>query len=398
MGIAAAAGRVRVDCHLHTVASGDAVLTLEQLAERARLAGLDVVCITDHNVTAAAVQATKRDLGVRVIVGEEIRTPDGDVIGLFLTERIPYVLPLAEVIGRIKAQQALVYVPHPFDLARSSLGRVLPGLCEEGAVDIIEVFNAKISDPALNYQAADLAARFALPGGAGSDAHDAPGVGAAYLEIPDFDGPAGFLAALADAQLTGEFRDHAVRYPRRSVLPRPQRLAGPASSYTVRAGSRARHWLSSSSRLRAAMFSGISLRASRRTMSGISSLPMPYPVKSTLMVSRDRESVTGSTWTSTTARIGPSVPRTPQVSGGLNRTSSEVDGRSAPPMRRVMTHFAPTPAGWAVLSGLTMCPSTTPFCHSLNRAGSVATAKTSAAGRSISAVVTTGGMSVRLFQ
>jgi predicted metal-dependent phosphoesterase TrpH len=218
MGIVAPAGRVRVDCHLHTVASGDAVLTLEQLAERARLAGLDVVCITDHNVTTAAVQAAERDLGVRVVVGEEIRTPDGDMIGLFLTQRIPYVLPLAEVIGRIKAQQALVYVPHPFDLARSSLGRVLPGLCAEGAVDVIEVFNAKIANEALNRQAADLAARFALPGGAGSDAHDAPGVGAAYLEMPDFDGPASFLAALADAQLTGEFRDHAARYPRPSLL------------------------------------------------------------------------------------------------------------------------------------------------------------------------------------
>jgi predicted metal-dependent phosphoesterase TrpH len=125
------------------------------------------------------------------------------------------VLPLADVIGRIKAQQGLVYVPHPFDQARSSLGRVLPGLCAEGAVDIIEIFNAKISDRALNDQAADLAARFALPGGAGSDAHDAPGVGAAYLEMPDFDGPAGFLAALTEAQLTGEFRDHAARYPRR---------------------------------------------------------------------------------------------------------------------------------------------------------------------------------------
>ena len=219
MGLVAPAGRVRVDCHLHTVASGDAVLTLDELAERARQTGLDVVCITDHNVTSAAVQATERDLGVRIIVGEEIRTPDGDVIGLFLTDRIPYVLPLAEVIGRIKAQHGLVYVPHPFDQARSSLGRVLPGLCAEGAVDIVEVFNAKITDPTLNRQAADLAARFALPGGAGSDAHDAPGVGAAYLEMPDFDGPAGFVAALADAQLTGEFRDHAVRYPRRSVLP-----------------------------------------------------------------------------------------------------------------------------------------------------------------------------------
>jgi predicted metal-dependent phosphoesterase TrpH len=182
-----------------------------------------VVCITDHNVTTAAVQAAERDLGVRVVVGEEIRTPDGDLIGLFLTERIPYVLPLPEVIGRIRAQQALVYVPHPFDLARSSLGRVLPGLCADGAVDVIEVFNSKISNPAMNRQAADVAARFALPGGAGSDAHDAAGVGAAYLEMPDFDGPAGFVAALADARLTGEFRDHAVRYPRRSVLPRPHR-------------------------------------------------------------------------------------------------------------------------------------------------------------------------------
>src|SRR3984957_486991 len=164
MGVVAPPGRVRGDCHLHTVASGDAVLTLEELAGRARQTGLDVVCITDHNVTAAAVQATERDLGVRIIVGEEIRTPDGDVIGLFLTERIPYVLPLAEVIGRIKDQQALVYVPHPFDLARSSLGRMLPGLCADRAVDVIEVFNAKIRDGALNERAAELARAFGLPG------------------------------------------------------------------------------------------------------------------------------------------------------------------------------------------------------------------------------------------
>jgi predicted metal-dependent phosphoesterase TrpH len=209
------AGWVRVDCHLHTVASGDSVLTLEELADRARQAGLDVVCVTDHNVTHAAVAAAERDLGVRIVVGEEIRTPDGDLIGLFLTERVPYVLPVAEVVGRIRGQGGLVYVPHPFDRGRSSLGRVLPGLCAAGSVDVIEVFNAKIADPALNDEAASLAARFGLPGGAGSDAHDAPGVGAAYLEMPDFDGPAGFLTALAQARVTGEFRDHAPRYPRR---------------------------------------------------------------------------------------------------------------------------------------------------------------------------------------
>jgi predicted metal-dependent phosphoesterase TrpH len=206
---------VRVDCHLHTVASGDAVLTLDELADRARQAELDAVCITDHNVTSAAVAAAERDLGLRIIVGEEIRTPDGDLIGLFLTERIPYVLPVAEVVARIRAQGGLVYAPHPFDPLRSSLGRVLPGLCAAGAVDIIEVFNAKTAQQAPNERALALAAAYALPGGAGSDAHDAPGVGAAYLEMPDFDGPASFLAALADARVTGEYRPHAPRYPRR---------------------------------------------------------------------------------------------------------------------------------------------------------------------------------------
>jgi predicted metal-dependent phosphoesterase TrpH len=207
---------VRVDCHLHTVASGDAVLTLEQLAEGARRNGLDVVCVTDHNETSAAFAAAGRDLGVRIVVGEEIRTPDGDVIGLFLTERIPYVLPLAEVVARIRAQGGLVYVPHPFDLQRSSLGEVLPGLCERGDVDVIEVFNAKVADQALNDQAAALAAAYGLPGGAGSDAHDPAGVGAAYLEMPAFDGPDGFLAALPRARITGEYRPHAIRYPRRA--------------------------------------------------------------------------------------------------------------------------------------------------------------------------------------
>ncbi len=206
-------GRVRVDCHLHTAASGDAWTTLDQLAERAGQEGLDVVCVTDHNVTEAAVAAAGQDLGVRIVVGEEIRTPDGDVIGLFLTERIPYVLPLTTVISLIRAQGGLVYVPHPFDEGRSSLGPVLPELCAAGGADIIEVFNAKIDDQRLNERADQLAARYGLPGGAGSDAHDPPGIGAAYLDMPDFDGPASFLAALADAQVTGEYRPHAPRYP-----------------------------------------------------------------------------------------------------------------------------------------------------------------------------------------
>lgn len=208
-------GRVRVDCHLHTSVSGDAVTTLDELAARVEQEQLDVVCITDHNVTSAAVAAVERDIGARVIVGEEIRTREGDVIGLFLTERIPYVLPLAEVTRLIRAQGGLIYLPHPFDPGRSSLGPVAEQLCANGLADIIEVFNAKIADPALNLQAAELATRYGLPGGVGSDAHDPDGIGAAYLEMPDFDGPSEFLTRLASAEITGEHRPHAVRYARR---------------------------------------------------------------------------------------------------------------------------------------------------------------------------------------
>jgi predicted metal-dependent phosphoesterase TrpH len=205
-------GWVRLDCHLHTVASGDAVTTLDELAARVAACRLDVVCITDHNVISAALTAVERGIGARVIVGEEVRTPDGDVIGLFLTERVPYVLPLARAVGRIRAQGGLVYAPHPFDPGRSSLGPALAPLCAGGLVDAIEVVNAKVADPAHNQQAAGLAADFGLPGGAGSDAHDPAGIGAAYAELPDFDGPASFLDALHQARVFGEYRPHAPRY------------------------------------------------------------------------------------------------------------------------------------------------------------------------------------------
>jgi predicted metal-dependent phosphoesterase TrpH len=208
-------GWVRVDCHLHTALSGDAVTTIDQLAERVEAERLDVICITDHNVTAAAVTAAERGIGARVIIGEEIRTREGDLIGLFLTERVPYVLPLGEAVGLIRAQGGLVYLPHPFDPGRSSLGAAAEQLCAGGLADVVEVFNAKVEDQRWNDQAAALAASFGLPGTAGSDAHDPEGIGAAYVELPDFDGPTEFLAALQLAEITGEYRPHALRYARR---------------------------------------------------------------------------------------------------------------------------------------------------------------------------------------
>jgi predicted metal-dependent phosphoesterase TrpH len=196
------------------VASGDARTTLDELAQRVEAVGLDVVCITDHHTLEAAQAALIRDLGVRIIVGEEIRTPSGELIGLYLSERIPYVLPVAEVVQRIKAQGGLVYAPHPFDPVRAGLRRpVLEALAAAGELDIVEVFNAKIPDQADNDAAVQLARDFDLVPGVGSDAHDPHGVGAAYIEVPDFDGPASMLAALARGRVVGEHRPHALRYP-----------------------------------------------------------------------------------------------------------------------------------------------------------------------------------------
>lgn len=200
---------IRVDCHLHTIHSGDAVLQVAELAERVAAERIDVVCVTDHHTLAGAQEALERGIGARVIVGEEIRTYEGEIIGLFLTERVPYVLPLVEAVRRIREQGGLVYAPHPLDPDRCSLGpHRLAALCRMGMVDVVEVFNAKIRDQRLNRAAARIAAEFGLPGAAGSDAHDPYGVGAAYVEMPEFDGPKSFLAALTEARVVGAFREH----------------------------------------------------------------------------------------------------------------------------------------------------------------------------------------------
>lgn len=208
---------MRVDCQVHTIYSGDATTTLDQLAERIREVGLDAVCVTDHHTLDGARRALEQDLGARVIVGEEVRTPAGEIIGLFLTERVPYVLPLLEAAARIRAQGGIVYAPHPCDRMRAGIGEAgLSRLAEARLLDVVEVFNSKVRHPEDNAAAASIARRLGLPGGAGSDAHDPEGIGAAYVELPDFGGPRDFLQGLSQGRVVGTFREHALRYaPRR---------------------------------------------------------------------------------------------------------------------------------------------------------------------------------------
>jgi predicted metal-dependent phosphoesterase TrpH len=212
-------GHVRVDFHLHTMWSGDATTTPDELEEAVRAAELDVLCITDHGTVNGALELARADrLPCRVIVGQELRTWAGEVIGLFLSERLPYGLKPEETVARIRAQGGLVYIPHPFDPTRHCLrAGVLDELVGARQVDAVEVFNAKTSLAHLNEQARAYAARHDLAGGAGSDAHEPSAVGAAYLEMPDFDGPADFADAMRRGVVVGHSYDRARQWRPRIV-------------------------------------------------------------------------------------------------------------------------------------------------------------------------------------
>ena len=201
------AGWVRVDLHSHTMWSGDSTTTPDEIVHAVEASGLDVLCITDHNAIKGAVDL-RHSLPCRVVVGEELRTHAGEIIGLFLDERIPAGTPPAEAARAIRAQGGVVYVPHPFDPMRRNMAEpALYELAEAGLLDAVEVINAKTSLSSLNRRAAEFAAEFQLAAGAGSDAHVPLALGAAYVEMPDFDGPVDFLVKLRQGRVVGHHWD-----------------------------------------------------------------------------------------------------------------------------------------------------------------------------------------------
>jgi predicted metal-dependent phosphoesterase TrpH len=201
------AGTVRVDMHTHTMWSGDSTTTPDEFATAATASGLDVVCITDHNALAGAL-ALRDLMECRVVVGEEVRTSAGEIIGLFLTERIPTGGGPVDTARAIREQGGIVYVPHPFDPMRRNLNAVaLYELAEAGLIDAVEVFNAKTSLASLNRRAGAFAAEFGIVGGAGSDGHVPDALGAAYVEMDDFETPAEFLSGLGRGTIAGHHWD-----------------------------------------------------------------------------------------------------------------------------------------------------------------------------------------------
>ena len=204
--------------HSHTMWSGDSTTTPDELAAAVAEAGIDVLCITDHNSIKGAVELAGC-LPCRVIVGEELRTHAGEIIGLFLDEHIAVGTPPADAARAIRRQGGLVYIPHPYDPMRRNLTETaLDSLIDEGLVDAIEVINAKTSLRSLNARAAATVAARDLAAGAGSDAHVPAAIGAAYVEMPDFDGPHDFVSKLRDGRPAGHHWDQPRPWSAR-VLP-----------------------------------------------------------------------------------------------------------------------------------------------------------------------------------
>ncbi len=196
--------KLKVDMHTHSEYSPDSRTPLASQAAAIKAAGLDVVCATDHNTIDGALRLRELADGFRVIVGEEVSSRDGEIIGLFLEKPVPRGLSAEETIARIRDQGGLVSVPHPFSrnrrfhLRRSVLERVWKD------IDCIEVFNAREAFTQDNVRAAAFAREKGLPGAVGSDAHRASEIGRAWVEVEEFAGREDFIAALREGSVIGK--------------------------------------------------------------------------------------------------------------------------------------------------------------------------------------------------
>jgi hypothetical protein len=189
------------DLHIHTNFSHDCHTTPEELLAACEELGLEAIAVTDHNTIKGALEVARlAPAHIHVIIGEEIKTSEGEIIGLFLEEEIPKGLAAEETIRLIKEQGGLVYVPHPFDPLH--LTPSYEFLASHAAdIDVIEVYNPRITFTTFNEKARRLARKYDIPGGAGSDSHVVEGLGTAMLQLKKFDTPQELVASLKEADI-----------------------------------------------------------------------------------------------------------------------------------------------------------------------------------------------------
>ena len=191
---------LRVELHAHTSASPDCRLKPHRLVEVLAERGIDALAVTDHNTMDGAFALAELQ-AIPLILGEEIKSTEGDIIGLFLRQPIERDLSPAETVRAIKEQGGLVLVPHPFDsLRRSALGQpAIESILAD--IDVLEVFNGRTIRDRDNATAGAFARDHGLAASVGSDSHLVVEVGRSWQCLPAWDGPADFLQGLRAAEL-----------------------------------------------------------------------------------------------------------------------------------------------------------------------------------------------------
>jgi len=188
---------VKVDLHLHSNFSHDGRSSLEELVARCKECDLERIALTDHNTVEGAITLARMAPEL-AIVGEEIKTLEGEIIGLFITSRVAPYLPPEEVMDLIHGMGGLTYIPHPLDRRRANFSAErMAELADR--IDIIETYNPWC-EPAANQAAARLAENLGKVAATGSDSHAAHELGRSWMEIEAFSDPQDFLEKLGDAR------------------------------------------------------------------------------------------------------------------------------------------------------------------------------------------------------
>jgi len=173
----------KIDLHTHSEGSPDGALRIRHYRAMLERGGLDAIAVTDHD-TIALAEALRAELGDRIIIGEEISTMDGEIIGLYLQQAIPPGLSARQTVRAIKAQHGLVYVPHPFETVRKGLSaKMLDSIAAD--VDIIEIRNGRAVFQNKSEDALHWAALHGVAGAASSDAHGWRGWGRTYSMVSE---------------------------------------------------------------------------------------------------------------------------------------------------------------------------------------------------------------------
>ncbi len=193
---------IKADLHIHTCYSKDAIISFGSLIERCRARKLDCIAVCDHGTAEGAILLQKT-APFKVIVAEEILTPHGEIMGMFLKETIPSGISVGEAIMRIREQKGLVCIPHPFDPYRGSALQLEILEAIVGEIDLIEVFNARTILLQKMSRPREFACKYNLRMSAGSDAHTPGEIGRAYITMPDFNGPDEFLKAVEQGKIHG---------------------------------------------------------------------------------------------------------------------------------------------------------------------------------------------------